>query len=235
MRNRSRLEAYIRSEIASCSQHPGQTDSILDRLVEGSCPAQLDPAALVAEILALLMFGHDTGAAAMAWAFAHIYQDPAVVERIRAEIRQSTGLAPEAYPYLSACLNESMRLCPVVAHLIRVADQDTQVGPYRVAAGQTVIPCTYLAQRNPAIYPAPDQFRPERFLEVTPDLMAFFPFGFCYRTCVGKRFVWRQMVLILAAIIGQVDLALAPGYRVEPVRQMVLIGPKSGTLMVRTG
>jgi cytochrome P450 len=198
-------------------------------------PLALADDAIVAEIIALLLFGHDTGAATMAWAFGHIYQNPAIVVRIRAEVDCLSAIEPTAYPYLQACLSESMRLCPVVAHLVRVAERPTTIGGYRLEAGQTVIPCTYLAQHNPAVYPEPHRFWPERFLNELPDPMAFFPFGFGYRTCVGKRFVWRQMVLILATIIRSVDLALAPGYQPRPVRQMVLIGPHDGTQMVRTG
>ena len=53
-------------------------------------------------------------------------------------------------PLLAACLNESMRLCPVVVHPTRVAATETRLGSFTLPAGQVVIPCTYLAQHNPA-------------------------------------------------------------------------------------
>ena len=81
-------------------------------------------AILVEEVLSLLLFGHDTAAAAMSWAFVHIFQDRALVERLRAE----TG---EELPLLRACIQESMRLCPVVVHLALEGDrsQDAIEGP----------------------------------------------------------------------------------------------------------
>jgi len=188
---------------------------------------------IAAEILALLLFGHDTGAATMAWAMAHIYQDQASLDRIEQELAVTD--APETMPFLEACLNESMRLCPVVVHLTRVASKETTLAGYKLKAGDVVIPCTYLAQHHPAIFEAPDQFRPERFLGGQSYPYAFFPFGLGSRTCVGKPLVLRQMLLIASTLIKHERFMLAPGYEPQPVRHMVLIVPKDGTLMIRKG
>src|SRR5262249_23199857 len=157
---------------------------------------------IVEEVLSLLLFGHDTAAAAMAWAFAHIYSHPTVVERIRAE----AGADPEALPFLTACVKESMRLCPVVVHLGRTAAADLRLGQHDARRGEKVIPCTYLAQHNPEVFPEPDVFRPERFLNGQRYEHAYFPFGFGSRTCVGKPFAMRQMLLVIATAVREVDL-----------------------------
>lgn len=207
-----------------------EPESLLGHMLRCSA-GKLTVDEIAAEILALLLFGHDTGAATMAWAMAHIYQDQASLDRIEQELAVTD--APEAMPFLEACLNESMRLCPVVVHLTRVAARETRLAGYRLKAGDVVIPCTYLAQHHPAIFEAPDQFRPERFLGGQSYPYAFFPFGLGSRTCVGKALVLRQMLLIASTLIKHERLMLAPGYVPQPVRHMVLIVPKAGTLMIR--
>lgn len=232
LRNRRVLCDLIRREIRACRDAPS-APTILQRLVAAAA-SSLGEDDLIEEVLSLLLFGHDTAAATMAWAFAHIYSDRQVVERIRgAATGAGDGVPPDAesLTFLGACINESMRLCPVVVHLSRTASADVRLGPHPIRRGEKVIPCTYLAQHNAEVFPEPHAFRPERFLDGQRYEHAFFPFGFGSRTCVGKPFAMRQMLLVLATAVQSVELELAPGYQPTPARQLVLIVPRGGTLM----
>jgi cytochrome P450 len=218
-RNRRRLEDDLRARIAACRRGEGAGGLALV-VQEGGELADDD---IVAEILALLLFGHDTGAATLAWAFAHLYQHPEALARAR-----------EEPSYLEACLLESMRLCPVVVHVTRVARRDLRLGDHEIPAGTRIFPCAYLAQRNPEVFPEPERFRPERFLEGDGKSYdgSWFPFGFSPRTCIGKPFVLRQMILVTSTLIRHLDLGLAPGWEPRPERHQVLILPRGGTPMV---
>jgi cytochrome P450 len=224
LRNRHVLGDLIRRQIARCRQQPN--DSMLGQLAG----ADIGDDDLVEEVLSLLLFGHDTAAAAMAWAFMHIHADPLLVERLRVEA-ECADL--DALPLLHACIQESMRLCPVVVHLGRTAAADLTLGGFRVRRGETVIPCTYLAHHNPSVFPEPYAFRPERFAGGQRHEHSYFPFGFGSRTCVGKPFAMRQMLLVLATAIRDVALEPAPGYVPTPERHLVLIVPRGGGLMRR--
>ena len=227
VRNRRALCDFIRRQIRACDGAPGER-TILQRLVAAGRSASLDEEDLIEEVLSLLLFGHDTAAATMAWAFVHILRDSAVVDRIRDETADS-----ESQPFLHACILESMRLCPVVVHLARTASADLRIGIYEVRRGQKVVPCTYLAQHNAEVFPEPYAFRPERFLDGRKYEHSYYPFGFGDRTCVGKPFAMRQMALVLSTALRSADLELAPGYRPTPERRMVLITPRGGALMRR--
>jgi cytochrome P450 len=223
LRNRKRLIDFLKERItaARCSEQNGS----LARIVREG--ADLPDDEIVSEVLALLLFGHDTGAATLAWAFAHIHRHPEAVRKIRDETEEPV--------YLRACLEESMRLCPVVVHLTRVARRETRIGGVTVPAGTRVFPSAYLAQRNPDVFPEPDRFLPERFLEGKAFEGAYFPFGFGTRTCIGRHFVTRQMILLTSTILLHADLALLPGDRARPVRRLVLILPEGGTRMILQG
>src|SRR4029079_12210512 len=127
--------------------------------------------------------------------------------------------------YLDACLKESLRLCPVVVHVTRIAPRATRLGAWEVPAGGLIFPCAYLAQRDPEVFPEPAAFRPERFLDGRSYDGSWFPFGLGARTCIGNRFALRQMRLITAATVEHADLAPAPGYEPAPVRRLVLVLP----------
>ena len=223
LRNRRRLTEFLQERIAAARRF--EQDGGLARIVREG--ADLPDDEIVSEVLALLLFGHDTGAATLAWAFVHIHRHPEALQKIRDETGEPL--------YLRACLEESMRLCPVVVHLTRVARQETRIGDETLPAGTRVFPSAYLAQRNPEVFPEPDRFLPERFLEGTAFEGSYFPFGFGARTCIGRHFVMRQMILLTSTILRHADLALLPGDRARPVRRLVLILPEGGTRMVLQG
>jgi len=228
IRNRDRLRARILREIDEQRKGRGPSTGLLASLVgSGAAPGDND---LATEVLTLLMFGHDTSAAAMAWAMAHLLQHPEAIERARAE----AGAAgePTRSPYLEACIRESMRLCPVVVHVTRVARRDLELGGYRVRQGERVLPSAYLAHHNQEVFPEPERFMPQRFLNGHNYGHAYFPFGIGGRLCLGEPFAMRQMVLILSTFVAQASLEFATGYEAQPVRNLVLIMPRRGTLVV---
>ncbi len=231
LRNRDSLRARILSEIGERRKgHRGPTGLLAVLFESGTGPGDDD---LATEVLSLLMFGHDTGAAAMAWVMAHLLKHPEEMERVRieAQSQQDSG-EPARSLYLQACIRESMRLCPVVVNMTRVARRDLEIGSYRVREGERVLPCAYLAHHNEEVFPDAGRFVPERFLDEHNYGHAYFPFGIGGRLCLGEPFAMRQMALILSTFVAQAALEFAPGYEARPVRNLALIVPRHGTLVV---
>jgi cytochrome P450 family 110 len=236
LRNRDRLRARILSEIGEQRKgRSGSTGLLAALFANGAGRGDYDPCDddLTTEVLTLLMFGHDTGAAAMAWVMVHLLQHPEARERARAEAETTEGGgAPARSSYLEACIRESMRLCPVVVNVTRVARRDLEIGGYRVREGERVLPCAYLAHHNEKVFPDARRFVPERFLNGHNYGHAYFPFGIGGRLCLGEPFAMRQMVLILSTFVAQAALEFAPGYQARPARNLVLIMPRRGALVV---
>jgi cytochrome P450 family 110 len=231
LRNRDRLRARILHEISERRNGRRGPTGLLAALFEGGGDPGDDD--LTTEVLSLLMFGHDTGAAAMAWAMAHLLTHPEDMERTRVEAESKQSGGEGARPlYLEACIRESMRLCPVVVNVTRVARRDLEIRGYRVRAGERVLPCAYLAHHNEEVFPDAERFVPERFLKGNNYGHAYFPFGMGGRICLGEHFALRQMVLILSTFVAQAALEFAPGYIAQPVRNLALIVPQQGTLVV---
>ncbi|HEY1586485.1 MAG TPA: cytochrome P450, partial [Polyangia bacterium] len=51
---------------------------------------------------------------------------------------------------------------------MRQRKRERTFGGYTLPAGTRIAPCIYLTQRDARIWPEPDRFRPERFLEGKP-------------------------------------------------------------------
>jgi len=66
-----------------------------------------------------------------------------------------------------------------------------------------VVPSIYLTNRNCGAYPEPGEFRPERFLDASPDTFAWIPFGGGIRRCIGASFAQLEMRLMLRTMLAE--------------------------------
>ncbi|MCA9637653.1 MAG: cytochrome P450, partial [Myxococcales bacterium] len=187
---------------------------------------------LVDELRTLLLAGHETTAITLAWALYLVHRHPAVYHRLREEL---DGLGesptPEAIahlPYLDAVVNESLRLHPVVQEVMRTLTKPFELGAYTLPPGVTIAVNIFLAHRRTELFPEPEEFRPERFLDRTFSPFEYMPFGGGPRRCLGAAFALYEMKLVLATLLGDLELDLASEGPVEPVRRNLTMAPRGG-------
>jgi cytochrome P450 len=161
------------------------------------------------ELVTLLLAGHETTATSVAWAIERLVRHPQKLRRLVAEIdAMQEGGGDE---YMTAVVNETLRVRPVVPIVVRILQRELQVGAHLLPAGTRVTPSLYLTNRNPRVYEAPREFRPERFLESSPDTFSWIPFGGGIRRCIGASFAQLEMKLILRTILTELEPRLARG------------------------
>lgn len=186
------------------------------------------------DLFTLLLVGHETTAAQLAWAFWALLRRPDVVDRIRAERREVLGdgaLDParlNQLPYLDAVVKEVTRLHPVTDGAARFIKTPVRIGPHYLPAGVMAVASTWLAHRHPAYWRDPELFRPERFLEERPVPGSYLPFGGGTRTCVGMAFAIYEMKVVLSEILTHAELRLDPGYTAHAIRRAITISPSDG-------
>ncbi len=88
-----------------------------------------------------------------------------------------------------------------------------------------------MIHRNRALYPQPDRFRPERFLERRFAPWEFVAFGGGHRHCVGAAFAMSEMKVVLGTLIPRRDLELSVGRPLRAVRRNVTFAPERGVPM----
>jgi cytochrome P450 len=155
------------------------------------------------ELLTLLVAGHETTATALAWAMERLTRHPEKLERLRAEV-----LAGED-EYLTATIQETLRLRPVISIVVRRLTEPVELGGYELPAGAGVTPCIHLIHRDPNTYPDPDRFLPERFLETPPGTYTWIPFGGGVRRCLGAAFAQFEMAVVLRELVRRHQIAPA--------------------------
>jgi cytochrome P450 len=158
------------------------------------------------ELVTLLLAGHETTATSVAWAVERLVRHPAKLRRLQEEI---DGGGEE---YMTAVVNETLRIRPVVPIVVRLLREQLQVGSYLLPAGTRVVPSIYLTNRNPRVYEDAEEFRPERFLKDGPETFSWIPFGGGIRRCIGASFAQLEMRLILRTMLAELEPRL-PGRR----------------------
>jgi cytochrome P450 len=152
------------------------------------------------ELLTLLVAGHETTATSLAWAVERLCRHPEKLDRLRNEVEAGSD------EYLTATIQETLRLRPVISIVIRRLTEPVEIGGYELPAGISVTPSVYLVHRNPEIYPEPDAFRPERFLDNPPGTYTWIPFGGGVRRCLGAAFAQFEMAVVLKELIKRREI-----------------------------
>jgi cytochrome P450 len=176
------------------------------------------------ELMTLLVAGHETTASGLSWAFERIARHPRVVERLVAELDAGDG-----EEYLTATVHETLRRRPVIPNAApRLAMRPVQIGDHTYPAGVAISPNAYLVHHDPAIYPEPYAFRPERFLGVSPGTYTWIPFGGGRRRCLGASFAMLEMKTVLRAVLSRYEISPATGGLEAPKRRSITIHPGAG-------
>jgi cytochrome P450 len=178
------------------------------------------------ELVTLLIAGHETTAASLAWALERLVRSPEAMERAVAEADRGGG------PYIDATIQETLRLRPVFPMVARAVKKPFELGPYTIPAGVTVMPSIALVHHRPDIYPDPDSFRPERFLERPPGTYTWIPFGGGIRRCLGASFALFEMRVVLTALLARAEVRAAEPEPETAKRRIIALSPSRGGRVV---
>ncbi|KAI1089144.1 cytochrome P450 [Rostrohypoxylon terebratum] len=157
--------------------------------------------------------GYETTAAVIRIAAFHIYSNPEILQKLRAELATAPNhdwKTLEQLPYLTAVIMESMRLAPAIAtRSARIAqDKDLVYADWRIPAGTPVGMTLHLLHQNEEQYPEPQRFNPDRFMDPNPWQLGnktFVPFGKGKRNCLGMHLAWAEIYLLLGHIVPRFE------------------------------
>ncbi len=182
------------------------------------------------ELMTLLFAGHETTATAISWAFYWIHKLPEVREKLLVEL-DSLGENPDSntifkLPYLTAVCNETLRIYPIAMLTFpRKVKTPISLCGYQIEPGTVIMGSIYLTHRREDIYPEPEKFNPERFLERQFSPYEFLPFGGGARRCIGLAFAQMEMKLILAKVMKTWSIKLIDTHEIKPQRRGLVTGP----------
>ena len=225
------IDDAMLAEIAARRRDPGVADRedilsllTLARFEDGGA---MDDHEVRDQLVTLLLAGHETTATGLAWTLDLLLRNPAVLERLVAEIDADAGDV-----YLRAVIQESLRLRPVVPLAGRRLASELRVDGFTFPPGTDVTPAIWLLHTRPDLYPEPLAFRPERFLEQPPTTYGWVPFGGGVRRCLGAAFAEMEMRVVLSAMLRSRVLSAASTHAEHPTRRNVTLSPRHGTRVI---
>ena len=231
LRAREALDAFVYEEIAlRRTENAGEEetpDDVLSLLLQARHEdgSPMSDAELRDELVTILGAGHETTATGLAWAMERLLRNPGVLNRLR------DSLAAGEDEYLEATVKETLRTRPVIVDVARKLTAPLRIGGYEVPAGCFVLPAIAALHYREDLFPEPEEFRPERFLEGKADTYAWIPFGGGVRRCIGAAFAEYEMRVVLREFVERADLR-APDSRPEKVKvRNITLAPGKGTLV----
>ncbi|KAL0598584.1 Cytochrome P450 11B2, mitochondrial [Plecturocebus cupreus] len=172
--------------------------------------AELSLDAIKANSMELTAGSVDTTVFPLLMTLFELARNPDVQQALRQEslaaaasISEHPHKATTELPLLRAAVKESLRLYPVGPFVERVVGSDLVLQNYHIPAGTLVQVFLYSLGRNAALFPSPERYNPQRWLDIKGSGRNFHhvPFGFGMRQCLGRRLAETEMLLLLHHVL----------------------------------
>lgn len=209
-RIRERLQRIIDKRRSLRGEGGDFLDHFVEAEYEDGTPVPDD--ILIHLIIMLVWAGHETTTGQISWGLIDLLRNPAELERVREEL---DGL-PETMnagqvrrlAHLDRCLHESERLNPVVPMTVRSTVESFAVDGHQIPRGSLVMISPAMTHRMEEEFPEPDRYRPDRYTEEPEQLRRLVGFGGGLHRCLGMRFAYLEMTVVLARLLQRYDLRL---------------------------
>jgi cytochrome P450 family 110 len=206
-----RLRAHFDALLSRQTENrpTGVDPSVLGTLLAGNGAAALDSDDFHQQLRTLVVAGHDTTAGALMWALYHIHRDPAIRDRVVAELDgvSSPASLPQL-PYLSAVVSEALRMHPAVPIVLRRLTAPLTVGECSWKAGDIVGIAVPAVHFDLNCWADPYRFNPDRFLAKAPTPFEYLPFGGGFRRCPGAAFAVYELAIAIGTLLNSVELRM---------------------------
>lgn len=208
------VRAVIDEAIGAAQTQADGDAELIQLLLRSTDPETGDPLTaeqIRDELFVFLIAGHDTTSTTLAYSLWALGRDAAIQDRVAEEVAALGGRQPRvddvpALPFTVRVIHEALRICPPAPVIVRSAMRDAVVHDRLIPAGTQVVVGVYAMQHDPALWPDPERFDPDRFASARltgDDRWRYLPFGGGPRSCLGDHFAMLEATLGLATIVGK--------------------------------
>jgi cytochrome P450 len=226
-----------RAELEQFGLEPAAGD-LLGQLVAHS---GMDDDLIRDQLLTMLIAGHDTSTALLAWVFYLLGMHPEAMAQMQAEVDRVIGRQQEPpsaeqvqqLDYTDLVIKEALRLYPPIHVGQRRAGEDVALQGYHVPEDSRIMYSIYLSHRDQRYWDDPEQFCPARFdhhsTQKQPPF-TYVPFGGGPRNCIGAAFAQVESKVVLARLLQTFEFELLNGPEIKPFMGATL-EPRPGVRM----
>ncbi|OOQ87506.1 hypothetical protein PEBR_20328 [Penicillium brasilianum] len=163
---------------------------------------------LVEEAMGIMFAGSGTTSTTLTYLFYAISlpENSAIQTKLREEVLSLPDddiLALRNNDYINAVIKETFRLFPtIISTLPRIVTETFQMENLTLPTGTVVGMQNYVHHRDPSVFPEPNMFRPERWLESTKEMeLSLTPFSMGRRNCIGQNLAWDELYLAVDSVM----------------------------------
>ena len=204
-----RLKSYMAALVEGKIKAPG--DDLLSRRIT----AGADPEEVAALGFLLLIAGHETTANMISLSVATLLDKREHLAQLREDSNLTVGAVEELLRYFTIAEVGTARL----------ALEDIEIGGTLIRAGQSVLGLSNTANRDPYVFPEPDE------LDFTRMARNHLAFGFGPHQCLGQNLARLELEIVLATLLRRVPtLRLAVPFKEIPFKEK---GPNYGVFELK--
>jgi cytochrome P450 len=180
-----------------------QNEDLLDMLLHSTYEdgSSMTHEKLLDEILILFIAGHETTSNALTFCCQLIARHPEVQQKIIHEVDKNKGESLldklKNSPYITAVIEESMRLYPPVYFIDRVNTKKLHFKDFEIPKNTSLLFSLYEMHRKEEFWENALDFNPNRFLDGKNHSAYYFPFGAGPRKCIGNNFAMYEIILVM--------------------------------------
>ncbi|KAF9776611.1 hypothetical protein IL306_005185 [Fusarium sp. DS 682] len=220
------FQAWITNQVETRRKNkPAEPDvfsCILEDFDAIEKPTEQDYNNLRGDAHLIVIAGSDTTSSSTTCLLHHLATHPDVLAKLRAEIDEyknshenSDLVSLGQLKYIQACIDESLRLYPVVpSGLPRLTPpKGLQIDDVFIPGNTIIHNPSYTMYRDERCFEKPNEFIPERWTtqpELIKDASVYAPFA-SRGMCAGKQLGLMEMRYVLTDILSRYDISLAPG------------------------
>lgn len=221
---KKRMRAHLLDLIARIRRDPELiADTLVGQFLDFPPPEGTDrweDTDLFAVPMAAYLAGYDTVASAASFLLYFLLSNPECLAQVRQEYaelsRESDGhVDPIKQTFLRAAFQETVRINPPGALVVRYADEDFEFAGYSIRKGDEIIVQISGDHLNEEMFPDPNTFDPTRFLGPDANRLKqhVLPFGSGAHRCTGAMVGQLFAEEMVSYWVNNFDLALFPDAR----------------------
>ena len=209
-----------------------------DEAVHVTDKRPLNDVEILANASTMFLAGHDSTATLKTWVAYCLATNVDVQNQLIAEIDKELGNTKPEYdnvmhlPYLDMIINETLRLYTPNRRNVRDTARDITICGVKIPKGTDVTIPVHAVHRNPAYWPDPEKFDPERFSPVNKDKIvpySYMPFGIGPRNCIGMRLALAEVKITTVRMLQHVRLGVSENTEIPPkLDQGIVLKPLNG-------
>ncbi|CVL12932.1 related to pisatin demethylase cytochrome P450 [Fusarium proliferatum] len=221
------FQAYVRNQVETRRKNPPAEPDVFSSILEDydaiEKPTQQDFDNLCGDAHLIIIAGSDTTSSSTTCLLHHLVLHPDVLAKLQAEIDEYKNTHDEydlvslsKLQYLQACIDESLRLYPVVPSGVprMTPPEGLQLDDVYIPGDTIIHNPSYTMYRDERCFEKPNEFIPERWTtrpELIKDASVYAPFSTGRGVCAGKQLGLMEMRYVLMDILSRYNIAFAPG------------------------